>query len=85
MFTFGSLAVECDRFADVFPIQRQGTVFSLSLSCNTKPHKNLYNADTAVGKVQAQKLPKHVIYCLLRTPVNVWLSQTGALIYKHLP
>lgn len=56
----------------------------LSFSCNTKPHKSLCSADPAVGKVQAQKLPKHVIYCLLALPMNVWLSQTGALIYKLL-
>lgn len=57
----------------------------LSFSCNTKPHGSLYNADTAVGELQAQKLPKHVIYCPFAALVNVWLSQTGALIYKHLP
>lgn len=56
----------------------------LSFSCNTKPHKSLCSADPAVGKVQAQKLPKHVIYCLLALPMNVWLPQTGALIYKLL-
>lgn len=79
MFTFASLAVECDRFADVFPIQRQGTSFSL---LQHKTPLSLHSADIVVGKVNSPNMSSIVS---LAPPVNVWLSQTGALIYKHLP
>lgn len=78
MFTFGLLAVECDNFADMFPTQKDKETAFLSL--NTESHKSLYSADRAVRNIQAQKLPKHVINCLLGGFCE-WLAFTDRCIY----
>lgn len=81
MFSFSSLAVELTGLQMCFQYKDKGPVF---LFLSTHDLTKAYIVQIQLLEKFRHRNSPNVIYRFPDTPVNVWLSQTGAFIYKHL-